>query len=1308
MLQLTLGNRQLVTTKRANAITTHAEAAAEVLNIADASVREQIRRNNGDSAANALYSSLLDQTADNTGERSLLVKGWNTMSSTVQLAGKGEFDHAFDAAAYSAQVLSEFTSEQHRNDHLLAKLDYYTNPAGKLVLTYVRDRNAGQLVEYSVPVLPQNQQVQLEASKAAALQSLQQQLSRMEGIRSNAASQAVPMPVRPDSVRPADATLNQLGNQAAQARTDLQQFGRLHFTIDDIRELVNSRVTPANQVPAPTEAQLQEAPPYTPQQQQQFMEQTELLVQQLDVVLGAQLGCINAETDWLRYAAEFDAFTQAENNIRNADDRIYELEQRRRQLMTPEPTAVQQATALKPSTVQGYHHSELGFVMTPSLLVYYTLRATYEAVYQLAGTLDAESYRRLKQSKGQDLRSWGSKVQAMAASFPKMRDDEHRGIYQEGIIDSALKARIKKHRADNPKTGNTLESLIRLAQELADREVEMLSEIVDSAQTSIGEKTNANKRIGEMLVLMGNVPPGLNPKATAAGNDDAAADGGQLKSRYSDFRNAAAYRSYCRSTCILHPKAGHSNEACYKQKAKLGPLQQQFNAGAPMALTAHALQAVPTVEPPPARYAAPAWEQPGSMYSHPGWPPFPPWGYPGASVYPPSTAPPSELGMAAGGTLKDQRQQALKPPPGNRGGRPLNVNVGNLPLPPPVQGTDPCTICGMRYNHAPYPCGFKYPHLAGPRFFPPTPNTSPELQRMYQENVRKMPPGMPLGGCLPDYLDRYREALGPQHCERMARDITDMSAKPRVPRMQEFANMACTLGMHPLAYLEEQSNLGYQPALFPNTCSSSANTYCPTETAAAYPRSFLQVPATTVLPPTALPATGQLPAVPPALVTVPLPNVPPTQVTTSLPPTAPPATGQLPAVPPALVTVPLPTVPPVPATVLPPLNAQPTAPPQAATSRLSPTHPDRQLAAGRARELVQELDELLAGLQDPVAEPPAGSAANSSSSSYNIAGYSTETPVLAGRKLRWSDELDRVHIRNSSNANYQAQLVKQLQQLRDTHSPIGINMKIRQNRRFVLDRFINEDMEHGCSYLLPNGETVMGNFASDSGATFSLVNKNWCHRVSLNYSLTDIKLKLADTSMGRVIGITDPVWCIIAKGTPNEALGMAQALVMEDCPEDLDGLMAKDVLHTMDAWVDQRSQQFCYRSTAGHRCSVPVECFVEYSPTIAALMHHDGAAATEDSGDVHSVTASNEAFTAYACAGLSDFNLAATINATAANHTATPITTNGQCKGHTDSLPADSTNTGGGGGGYGRQRASGDGTSYTRSSSLPSCLSWYH
>lgn len=154
----------------------------------------------------------------------------------------------------------------------------------------------------------------------------------------------------------------------------------------------------------------------------------------------------------MQYAAEFASFTQAENAIRDPDDRIFELQSRVHKLMGPEFAAVPLVAAPKPSTVQGYHHPELGFIMTPSLLIYYTLRATYEVVYQLAGTLDAKSYHRMQQTKGQDLRSWGSKVQAMAASFPRMRDEEHRAIYQEGIIDVPLKARVKQYRAQNPCT----------------------------------------------------------------------------------------------------------------------------------------------------------------------------------------------------------------------------------------------------------------------------------------------------------------------------------------------------------------------------------------------------------------------------------------------------------------------------------------------------------------------------------------------------------------------------------------------------------------------------------------------------------------------------------------------------------------------------------------------------------------------------------------------------------------------------------------------------------------------------------------
>jgi hypothetical protein len=403
----------------------------------------------------------------------------------------------------------------------------------------------------------------------------------MEDMRVIAGNQAVPMPVRPAFVRPTPAILNQMDAQCLQSRLALRQHGSQYSAVGNIRVLTNQRMAADNQVPAPTAAQQQQAGLYTEEELQQFIAQAQRLAQELDGAVNAQVGAINTETDWLQYAAATEAFTQAETQIRETDDRIYELQQRMQRLLAPEPTAAQQAGILRPSTVQGYHHPTLGFIMTPSILIYYTLRATYEAVYQLAGTLDAESYRRLRQSKGQDLRSWGSKVQAMAASFPRMRDEEHRGIYQEGIIDSSLKARIKSHRAQNPDRGNTLESLIQLAQQLADREVQLLSETVDSAQTSATDKATASRRIGEMLTLMGNGNPGQNLRPDGY---DAAAAKELVKSKPSDFRNPTAYRTYCKAPCVLHPKGGHSNEACFRQKGQLGALQQHFNAARPIAL----------------------------------------------------------------------------------------------------------------------------------------------------------------------------------------------------------------------------------------------------------------------------------------------------------------------------------------------------------------------------------------------------------------------------------------------------------------------------------------------------------------------------------------------------------------------------------------------------------------------------------------------------------------------------------------------------------------------------------------------------
>ena len=154
-----------------------------------------------------------------------------------------------------------------------------------------------------MPAVPHHKQLVLDASKAAALESLQQQLARMEILRATAGEQALEMPLRPAVARPATATLNQLTAQTAQARAELQQFGIQHCTVDDVRTIVNNRVAAAHQVPLPTDEQRQQAPVLTAERQQELANQAELLIQQMDTALVAQVDCINAEADWIRYAA---------------------------------------------------------------------------------------------------------------------------------------------------------------------------------------------------------------------------------------------------------------------------------------------------------------------------------------------------------------------------------------------------------------------------------------------------------------------------------------------------------------------------------------------------------------------------------------------------------------------------------------------------------------------------------------------------------------------------------------------------------------------------------------------------------------------------------------------------------------------------------------------------------------------------------------------------------------------------------------------------------------------------------------------
>jgi hypothetical protein len=49
--------------------------------------------------------------------------------------------------------------------------------------------------------------------------------------------------------------------------------------------------------------------------------------------------------------------------------------------------------------VQGYMHAQLGMIITPSLAIYYTVRAVLEGRYQIADALDEANYRRADQAK---------------------------------------------------------------------------------------------------------------------------------------------------------------------------------------------------------------------------------------------------------------------------------------------------------------------------------------------------------------------------------------------------------------------------------------------------------------------------------------------------------------------------------------------------------------------------------------------------------------------------------------------------------------------------------------------------------------------------------------------------------------------------------------------------------------------------------------------------------------------------------------------------------------------------------------------
>jgi hypothetical protein len=203
------------------------------------------------------------------------------------------------------------------------------------------------------------------------------------------------------------------------------------------------------------------------------------------------------------------------------------------------------------------------------------------------------------------------------------------------------------------------------------------------------------------------------------------------------------------------------------------------------------------------------------------------------------------------------------------------------------------------------------------------------------------------------------------------------------------------------------------------------------------------------------------------------------------------------------------------------------------------------------------------------------------------------------KQVRFADELQARQQRAYEASK--PRLVAQLQQLIHNHNVrpgqsnttglMAINSKLRAGKRFVLDRFLNDTPQTGYTLLLPNGECVQGDTKVDTGASSTLANRRWAEQNGIRFYPTSVQLRLADSSLGRVAGITEPMWGVVAAGTRHQATAMLQALVIDNAPDVFELLTAKDHLHDLNAWVMPRDQLFSYQTDAGHRHTVPVECY---------------------------------------------------------------------------------------------------------------------
>ena len=925
----------------------------------------------------------------------------------------------------------------------------------------------------------------------------------------------------------------------------------------------------------------------------------------------------DSQGPWLVYSSH------AEQEQKLADRVAALVEKVQRSSLQPTAaaaTAVAGASLMGPTYVQAYYYAKHGIMMTPAMLVFFVLESALHAHFVLVDGLNQGVFEKATQGD-RSLHEWVAYMESQAPNHPQLTDYQKREIFLLRLNDKpTIEAVQKAIRKDflEPQLA-TLDEVMEMTVTEVNKEVQILTAMLSSNIAEQKEQQEARKRLAELRQLLGGEVSGSSSTKVADATSSSSGRGEQEESKFrsvTDCRYLSHVRSFCNAPCVVHTNSlrPHTNGHCVAQKVAINNKAAQWG---------HQLNKDSQLVKAPVQQQQ---QQQGLMTGMVATYPMP-----GLLTGQSSTCwqpqwRPQATGYEAGFTAAGRPDTPRVPQPGNPGGKPPGLAplpppaaaaagrnplaYGNLPMPRPPAKETRCEHCGFDRGHWPFVCGYKYPHLASPKW------KGPVTQRQHQlveEGMRLMPPGMPAGAVYREWLQQY----GPNNMPRglYEKCLAELQEAHAAMAFEEWglpAAMALEglpIAPDAIAYYRQQLSTGSLPVLFENKVPqlvagpSAAAAVAEVqgqpvdqdvaaaglqELCLALPRSFLQSDQQPVA------AAGA----PPGLQQQQQSENETLELT------------QQPVV---------------------PDGSGPEQQQQFAFSAEQLTDLYRRLR--NSQQSNKAAVQIVYKVLHPEAIAPAaaiGAAATTAAGSTTAVSINSRLKVeeqLAAallereaflsplrQKVRFADELEQRQQyeaeytrQNTTAATQEQQFADWAEELRDAMQREGVSelnpsqaaaalYRILQSsrgfKRFTLDTMVNESPETGFILLLANGRThLLVKVCWDTGATICIVDAQTAREMGWRFYPSLISLTLADAGKGRVVGMTELAYGVFAAGTPFQTRVPVQGVVVENVGRMFQLICAKDIIHKADVQFHSQEQQLSYRAANGVRHRLPIRCW---------------------------------------------------------------------------------------------------------------------